>query len=213
MRLKNRSLIITLTALLFTSLGILPALHAAEFSADMETRSKGQVVTQGKIFMKGYLSRHEMNNSGRKVTVIARPDKGVAWTLMPQEKSYLEMTIDLDNDEFTPDNWDQDMKKDARLLGSETVNGVKCNKYELLNEDGKIIYWIAKKEELPVRIISAETEVNYRNIRSGSQPNHLFQLPAGYRKLVMPKIPGMPGMGNMQGMPGGGNMPSFPNPR
>ena len=213
MYLKKRTIIIILTALFLISLGILPALQAAEFSADMETRSNGQVVTQGKIFMKGYLSRHEMNNSGRKVTVIARPDKGVAWTLMPQEKSYLEMTIDLDNDEFTPNNWDQDLKKDARRLGSETINGVKCDKYELLTEEGKVTYWIAKKEELPVRIISAETEVNYRNIRSGNQPDHLFQIPAGYRKMVMPNIPGMPGMGNMQGMPGGGNMPSFPSPR
>ena len=213
MRLKKRTVIIALTALFFISLGILPAIQAAEFSADMETSSRGQIVARGKIFVKGDLSRHEMNQGGHQVTLINRPDKGVAWTLMPQEKSYIEMAIDQDDEEIMSDNWNRELKKEARQLGSETVNGVKCNKYELINEGEKVTYWIAKKEELPVRIVTSETEINYRNIRYGHQPDHLFQIPSGYRKFAMPQIPGMPGMGNIQRMPGGGNMPSFPNPR
>ena len=213
MHLKKRTVIITLTALFLISLGILPALHASEFSADMETKSRGQIVAQGKIFIKGDLSRQEMTQGGRKVTLINRPDKGIAWTLMVQEKSYLEMTIDPENEEIMYGNWNQELKKEGRQLGSETVNGIKCDKYELVDDGEKVTYWIAKKEQLPVRIITSETEVNYRNIRSDRQPDHLFQIPVGYRKIAMPQIPGMPGMGNMQGLPGGGNMPSFPSPR
>ena len=179
----------------------------------METSSKGQIVARGKIFIKEDLSRHEMNQGGHKVILINRPDKGIVWTLMPQEKSYIEMSIDPDDEGNMPDNWNQGLEKEAELLGSETVNGVTCNKYELINEGEKVTYWIAKKETLPVRVVTSDTEINYRNIRSGRQPDHLFQLPAGYRKFAMPQIPGMPGMGNMQGMPGDGNMPSYPNPR
>ncbi|MCK5540299.1 MAG: DUF4412 domain-containing protein [Deltaproteobacteria bacterium] len=204
---------IMLSALFFLSFGLIPVLQAAEFSADMETKSRGQIVTQGKIFMKGDLSRHEMNQGGRQITLINRPDKGVVWTLMPQEKSYLEMAFDPEKGEMMSGDWSQDLKKEGKPLGSETVNGIKCNKYELVDDGKKVTYWIAKKEELPVRIISSEIEVNYRNIRLSNQPDHLFQIPSGYRKLVMPQIPGMPGMGNMQGMPGGGNMPSFPSSR
>ena len=213
MRLKKMIITITLSTIFLISLGLLPALQAAEFSADMETKSRGQIVTQGKIFMKGDLSRHEMTQGGRKVTLINRPDKGIVWTLMVLEKSYLEMTIDPEEEEMMSDDWHRELKKEGKQLGSETVNGIKCNKYELTDDGEKVTYWIAKKEELPVRIITSETEVNYRNIRTGNQPDQLFQIPAGYRKLVMPQIPGMPGMGNMQGMPGGGNMPSFPNSR
>ncbi len=213
MCLKQRTVIITLTALLLISLGLLPTLQAAEFSADMETKSRGQIVALGKIFMKGDLSRHEMSQGGQKVTLIHRPDKGVAWTLIPQEKSYLEMAVDPEEEGLMSGDWQRELKKEGKHLGSETVNGTKCNKYELVDDGEKVTYWIAKKEELPVRIVTSETEVNYRNIRTGKQPDHLFKVPAGYRKMVMPQMPGMPGMGNMQGMPGGGKMPSFPSSR
>lgn len=203
--------ILTITAIIFAiSSGILTDLQAAEFSADMETRSRGQIVVKGKIFIKDSLSRHEMNQGGRKVILINHPDKGVTWTLMPQEKSYLEMPIDQEDIDEMPDNWNQELIKGGRALGSETINGIKCNKYELVDEGEKITYWIAKKEGIPVRVVTSDSEVNYRNIRTGQQPDHLFQIPADYRKFAMPQIPGMPGMFNIQAMPEGQNIPSYP---
>ena len=199
MRSTKMALAFALTTLIFISLGILPALQAAEFSADMETRSKGQIVTQGKIFIKGDLSRHEMSQGGHQVTLINRPDKGVVWTLMPQGKSYIEMAIDPEGEDKLPENWNLELKKEAKELGGETVNGIKCNKYELIDEGEKTTYWIAKKEGQLIRLVTPETEINYSNLHSEHQPDHLFQLPTGYRKFAMP------GMENMQGMPGVGN--------
>jgi len=213
MRLRKFIVTMTISTIFLLNLSLLPTLQAAEFSADMETKSRGQIVAQGKIFMKGALSRHEMNQDGHKVILIHRPDKGIAWTLMPQEKSYLEMAFDPDEEEMMSKDWHRELKKEGQHLGSETVNGIKCDKYELVDGGKKVTYWIAKKEELPVRIITSDGEINYRNIRSEKQPDHLFQVPASYRKMVMPQMPGMPGMGNMQGMPEGGNMPSFPSSR
>lgn len=213
MNLKKRALTIALTAVFVVSLGFLSSLQAAEYSADMETRSRGQIVVQGKFFIKGEQSRHEMNQGGRKFIMINRLDKGVVWTLMPQEKSYLEMAIDLDDNEIMPDNWKPLLEKEGKKLGSETVNGINCNKYEITDEGEKVTYWIAKREGMAVRIVTTETEVNFRNIHTGKQPDHLFQIPTGYRKFAMPQIPGMEGMGNMQGMPEGGNMPAFPSSR
>ena len=143
-----------------------------------------------------------MNQGGRQIIMISRPDKGLAWTVMVREKSYLEMAVNHEDEGMMPENWDQELEKEAKKLGSETVNGVKCNKYELSEDGEKVTYWVSKKEGLPVRVVSAESEINYRNIRSGHQADKLFQIPAGYRKIAMPQIPGMPGMGNMQGMPG-----------
>ncbi|MBN2809288.1 MAG: DUF4412 domain-containing protein [Deltaproteobacteria bacterium] len=209
MRFKKMLTIVTLAILGLLTLGLPTTPQAAEFSADMDTRAQGQVVVQSKIFIKGDLSRHEMNQQGYRMILINRPDKGVAWTLMPQEKSYLEITVDpADRDEIMPQNWEQALKKEGKTLGQETANGIRCNKYELVDEDKeKVIYWIAEKEKLPVRIVTAETEINFRNLKQAKQPNQLFEIPAGYRKMVMPQ---MPGMDNMQGMPGSGNTPAFP---
>jgi len=214
MQPKKSTIIITLTALLFIGLSLIPNLQAAEFSADMEISSRGEIIGRGKIFIKGDISRHEMGQDGHKVTVINRSDKGVVWTLIPQNRSYLEAAIGYEDDEMIPENWSKDLEKEATRLGSETVNGIKCNKYELTDDEGgKITYWISKKDNIPVRIVTPDSEVNYRNIRFSHQPDQLFQIPAGYRKFALPKMPGMPGMGNMQGGPGGGGMPPFPSPR
>ncbi|MCD6533390.1 MAG: DUF4412 domain-containing protein [Deltaproteobacteria bacterium] len=210
MDLKKRALSVALTTIFVISLGFMSSLQAAEYSADMETRSRGHVVIKGKFFIKGEQSRNEMTQGGRDVIMISRLDKGVVWTLMPQEKSYMEMAIDLNDNEIMPDNWKTLLEKEGKKLGSETVNGVNCNKYEITDEGEKVTYWIAKNEGMAVRIVTTETEVNFRNIRTGKQPDHLFQIPTGYRKFAMPQIPGMQGMPGMQE---GGNMPAFPNPR
>ena len=182
---------------------LVPGLQAAEFSADMEITANGQTVAKGKIFINGDLSRQEMNHDGHKITVICRPDKGVTWTLMPRSNNYIESHFDANHEKRLPDNWTQKLKHEAKPLGSETINGMKCNKYEISSDGKKATYWITQKGDMPVRIITAGSEINYRNIRSGRQPAHLFKLPANYHKFAMPNIPGMQGMGNMQGMPAG----------
>ncbi len=194
MHYKKRTATIILTTLFILTLGLLPTLQAAEFSADMESKSKGQIVSQGKIFMKGDLSRQEMTMGGRQVIIINRPDKSLAWTLMVQGKSYLEVPVNHEDKEMMPGNWNVELAKGSKKLGNETVNGIKCNKYELTNEGEKVTYWISEKDDVPIRIISSDMEINYRNINIDTQPDKLFQVPTGYRKIVMPNIPGMQGM-------------------
>ena len=213
MNLKKIALSLALTTIFVISFAFLSSLQAAEYSADMETRSRGHIVIKGKFYVTEEKSRNEMNQGGRKIIMISRLDKGVVWTLMPQEKSYMEMGIDLDDNEIMPDNWKSLLDKEGKKLGRETVNGIKCDKYEITDEGEKVTYWIAIKGGMAVRIVTTETEVNYHNIRTGKQPDHLFQIPTGYRKFALPQIPGMQGMGNMPGMPEGGNMPAFPSPR
>ena len=200
-RLKKGLWITAILVIVF--FGLRPGLQAAEFSADMEITAGGQTVAQGKIFVKGDLTRQEMSHDGHKITVINRPDKGVTWTLMPRAKNYIESSFAADSEKQLPDNWSQKLKNEAKSLGSETVNGMKCDKYEISGDGEKVTYWIARGKDLPVRIRTAGSEINYRNIRTGKQPDRLFKLPAGYHKFAIPNIPGMQGMGNMQGMPPG----------
>ncbi len=202
----NKTLTIAIAAFLLLFFGLLPALQAAEFSADMEISRQGKVVATGKIFVQGELTRTEMNQNGRTITVISRPDKGLAWSLMPQAKTYMEMPMDQDKEDHYSDNLVKEMKKRGKKVGRETVNGVACDKYEFTEEGRKTTCWIGVKEELPVRINTGDSEINYRNIKVARQPKHLFRPPAGYRKFALPNMPGMPGMppGGAGSMPGAG---------
>lgn len=202
MNLSRETLTLAIAAFFLFFLGLLPALQAAEFSADMEISRKGKVVAQGKIFVQEELNRTEMNQNGRSITIISRPDKGLVWSLMPQAKTYMEMPIDKDNENNYSDNLMQNLKNRGHKIATETVNNIACEKYELTEEGHKMTYWIAVKEKLPVRIVTDDNEINYRNIKVGRQPDHLFKPPAGYRKFTMPSMPGMPGGANM---PGGGH--------
>ena len=194
---KNRVTVILGIVLL---LGIIfsPILQATDFCADMETKAKnGQVMVTGRMCVKGHKSRHEMKQGGRTMIMINRPDKNIAWSLMPQSKQYMGIPLNEEEMDNQPDNWDQDLKKEGKFLGQETVNGVKCNKYELHEENQTITYWISKKDNIPIRILSNEMEVNYKNIKTGNISDALFEIPAGYHKLNIPNIPGMMQGGDM----------------
>ncbi|MCD6292676.1 MAG: hypothetical protein J7M09_04370, partial [Deltaproteobacteria bacterium] len=105
MGLKKTVFAVALATIFVISMGFLTSLQAAEYSADMETCSRGNIVVKGKFFIKGKLSRQEMSQDGRKITIISRPDKGVVWTLMPHGKNYLETAINPDDtdDAIMPD--------------------------------------------------------------------------------------------------------------
>ncbi len=204
MCLKKRTLIIALTVMTLVIFGLLPLLQAAEFSADMEISAKGKMVARGKIFIQENLSRTEMAQGGRKITVISRPDKGLMWSLIPQGKTYMEMPMEADSENNYSDSLMKELKKSGRLIGKETVNKIACDKYEFTDDGRKATYWISEKDNIPVRIVTGDSEINYYNIQVGRQSANLFSPPADYKKFNMPQMPG----GMQGGNPGGMNMPA-----
>ncbi len=200
MCLKKRTLIIALTVMTLVIFGLLPLLQAAEFSADMEISAKGKVVARGKMFIQENLSRTEMDQGGRKITVISRPDKGLMWSLIPQGKTYMEMPMEADSENNYSDSLMKELKKSGRLIGKETVNKIACDKYEFTDDGRKATYWISEKDNVPVRIVTGDSEINYYNIQVGRQSAHLFSPPADYKKFNMPQMP--------EGMPNGMKMPT-----
>lgn len=201
--------------LLLTFFLLTPLLAAAntDFCADIETKAKdGRVASVGHICIKGRKVRHEMSHDGQKTIIISRPDKGVAWTLMTQQKRYLEMPVEKAEKDNPADDWKddyQELQKKGKKVGTETVNGVKCYKYILKTEDGTVTYWIMKNAEIPVRILTDDgTVVNYKNIKTGSLPDSLFEIPPGYSKFNLPGLGGMmQKMMQSLGGKGGGGLP------
>ena len=71
-------------------------------------------------------------------------------------------------------------------VGSETLNGRSSVKYEGVSNKGeKNHVWVDTKLRCVVKTDEGAGGFELRNIREGSQPSSLFEVPAGYTKFDM----------------------------
>lgn len=165
---------------------------SAEFSADLIQKTAG-MTTKGKVYIKGNKMRMEMETPAGKSINLMDIGTGLMQMLQPEQKMYFEME--------TPDagvvKTDEALDKiaDKKHVGTEKVNGYKCDKYEIIYHDrslGKMSQWFSKKLNYPIKIIyngpQGEMVVEYKNIKQGKVDSSLFEIPPGYEKM---KIPGM----------------------
>ncbi|MHC1742155.1 MAG: DUF4412 domain-containing protein [Syntrophobacteraceae bacterium] len=162
---------------------------AADFSADFVVKSKGEDEIVGKVFVKGQKIRQEIMEGEEKQVLIIRPDKGVTWMLMSEDKSYMEIPYESQGQAF--DVWTADSEKLGKLLGEETVAGHPCKKFELVEDGEKATYWVSKKLSFPIKVQDSESVMEYKNIKEGSMEDALFEVPQGFEKLETPSMPQM----------------------
>jgi Domain of unknown function (DUF4412) len=170
-------------------LAVLPALSAGavEFSADLVIQPKGDEAMSGKIFVKGDKVRQETSEEGETQIMIIRPDKKVTWMITPEEKTYMEMPYQSEDKTF--EEWTAEKEKKAKFLGEETASGLPCKKFETVEDGEKTYFWISKQYAFPIKVEDAEVTMEYKNIKDGSVPDSLFELPSGYEKMSMPILP------------------------
>ncbi|MDY6854567.1 MAG: DUF4412 domain-containing protein [Thermodesulfobacteriota bacterium] len=180
--------LIIITIFLSVSFLFLRFSSAQEFSADYTVHEKKQNMSiKGKIFIKGEKFRQETLIQGMKQIMIIRPDKNLMWMIMPEGKTYMEMSHVTDDKKIEP--WTSEMESKAKYLGKETVSGLSCKKYQY-TEQGKTYYsWIFEKFPFPVKTEYSDGLIEYKNIKEGKVPNSLFEVPSGYKKMSMPKMP------------------------
>ncbi|MEM5788022.1 MAG: DUF4412 domain-containing protein [Syntrophobacteraceae bacterium] len=160
---------------------------AVEFSAEMFIQPKGDEPMTGKIFVKGEKVRQETTEEGETQIMIIRPDKKVTWMITPEEKTYMEMPFQSEDQTF--EEWTAEKEKKAKFLGQETVSGLPCKKYESIEDGEKTFFWISGKFPFPIKVEDAEVTMEYRDIKEGPVPDTLFELPSGYQKMSMPILP------------------------
>ncbi len=163
---------------------------AFEFSADtIMTTREGK--TAGKIFFKTDRFRMDMN-AGGKMSVITRMDRKVVWSVMHDQKMYMEMP-------FNPEQKNRPMveKKmegevDRKQVGAERIDGHPSIKYLITyksaGRNSQVYQWWATDINFPVKTAALDGtwSQEFRNIRMVSQPDSLFEVPAGYKKFAMP---------------------------
>ncbi|OGW75674.1 MAG: hypothetical protein A2Z72_03085 [Omnitrophica bacterium RBG_13_46_9] len=168
---------------------------AAEFSADMDGNQIGRDM-KGKVYIKGDRVRMEgMSPEGEVSVAIMDVEKGTMCTLIPKNKVYIEMSglaVKSKMNQFASDKKMAEVS-DKNYLGTEDINGYLCDKYEYIYHDksqGTMTQWFSKKLNYPIKMISnspyGETVIEYKNITEGGISDSLFEIPAGYQKMVIP---------------------------
>ncbi len=162
---------------------------AAEFSGDMVNTSKAGAVNQ-KFFISGDKTRMESPQG----IAIVRTDKKVMWMLMPQQKMYMEMPLNPSDVPATSEKYPGEIER--TLMGKETVDGRATDKYRVVYTAAgvktTIFQWFAPDIGLPVKTAAEDGSwtMEYKNIKTGTQPDSLFEIPAGYSKMSM-EMPSM----------------------
>lgn len=159
-------------------------LEQVDFSAEMVFKSQ-KIVYEGKIYVSNKKSRME----NPKIINIARPDLNVAWTLLPKQKMYIEITFGVAS---FPKTYYQLPGEIERIeMGVETVDGKQAKKFEVTYTEGgrqdSIYQWMADGIPIPLKMESLDDSwsVEYRNVHVGPQPDAIFEVPPDYQKMAM----------------------------
>ncbi|MCG6534131.1 MAG: DUF4412 domain-containing protein [Syntrophales bacterium LBB04] len=164
---------------------------AIEFSADMVSNTHGQTTTS-KVFAKD--QKFRMEPMGQPMYSIVRGDKHVIWMVMPDQKSYMEMQANPNQQLKVEEKVQGEFSR--KLIGSEKIDGHPAQKYEVTYGEGgkteKMYQWMATDIKFPVKTAAVDGNwtIEYRNIKMGTQPASLFEVPLGYNKMGLPSMPG-----------------------
>ena len=161
---------------------------AAEFSADTVSTGKGHTNTGKAFFSK---DKYRIDMDTHNTTMITRMDKKVIWTIMRDKKMYMEKAYD--------DMKDRPMVEqkmvgevERKEVGAETIDGHPTKKYLVTRKSGigqhQVYSWLATDINFPIKTtaVDGSWSQEYKNIKLGSQPDSLFEVPAGYTKFQMP---------------------------
>ncbi len=191
-------------AIFLASLAMLPlpapAQAPAQFAADMIiTPESGQGAMTGKIYFGNQKLRMDMNAGAHQMATITDMATRTSYMLMPQQKMYMEMNAAMAQ-QHQPDVHPYDPANPCaaregytcKKLGSETVNGRSCDKWEIAGPRLTETVWIDQKIHFPIKTVGPSGTTEMKNVQEGAQDPKLFEVPSDFRKMPMP-------MGGMMG--------------
>jgi len=186
--LRKISLSVLLVLFVFTGMVL-----ALDYSADIVNKVKGRTYNS-KIYFSKEKIRNEMTQAGHSMISIIRLDKKVMYSIMPEQKMYMQMAMQPEKTLGMTDKVPGQV--DRKKVGRENVNGVGCDKYlatyvnKATGVKDSVYLWLSA-DNIPMR--TADLKGTYlmeiKNLKKGPQPNSLFEVPAGYRKQAMPMMP------------------------
>jgi hypothetical protein len=204
--MRHQRVRIHLAVLVLFVLAGLPALaqRPQPFSADFATTSANGTKNSGKWFFSPPKMRMDMtapaqskgsNPFGGNVSMIIDGSTKTSYMLMPQAQMYMEIQAEGPRDAQGMRNLESlthgaepcggRTDVTCKKVGSETVNGRSCDKWEMTDKNGqKNTVWIDQKLYAPIKVVEASGSVtDFTNIKEGPQDASLFVVPPGYHKF------------------------------
>jgi len=185
------------------------------FSADATLETEEMTVTTHINYKPGKV-RDAIQMNGREMVTIRRLDLNKIWMMMAPGM-YMEIEAEKGSRQAP------DFKLVSReIVGPETVNGMKTTKYKSIYEsgDGKFggFTWYTEDHIAVKGFLVHQTKgekqrlkFEFQKLERGEQPDSLFEVPKGARKINMQGFPGIPNMGGGgSGAPGGFDVPGAP---
>lgn len=151
------------------------------------------------IRVQGEKRRIESRQGQTEVVSIQRGDKGEVWILWPHMRAYTNRPIPTPG----PTEADPTAGEQREMLGTETVGAYQTRKVKVTGKTGQgqpVVYYLWEALNLGglvVRRQSSLGQVELRNVVIGPQPDHLFEIPEGYRPVASGT--GTPGTGQPAG--------------
>lgn len=175
-----------------------------DFSADIVTHEQGKPAsTPAKMYVTKDKMRFEsQGQNGHNAAVIINFATQTSDVLMAERKMYMEFAAgqgpgaartwayfratDVEN---ACGDWQKMVSKpggECHKVGSESVNGRSTIKYEAKSAGEDISdVWLDSKIAFPIKWQGKNSEGELQNIKEGSQPASLFEIPSDYQKMDM----------------------------
>ncbi|MCC6301437.1 MAG: hypothetical protein IT489_01390 [Gammaproteobacteria bacterium] len=170
---------------------------AVDYSAD-ETMETAEFSIEGQVYASQGKERRETLMEGMRQIMILRPDKKLIWTLMPDQRMYIEVKPGTDKAGSGADPGDlSGYEIEQTTLGEEEVNGVMTTKSKIVmtGKTGAKMggFWWTSKDGIVVKMDvlamdkgdKTRIKKELRNLRVGPQDPALFEIPAGYARMDM----------------------------
>ncbi len=158
------------------------------FSADMISEIGGQTMSA-----KTYVSDQKVRTEIMGMIQITRLDRNVSYTLMPEQNMYMEQPIDPSAMAQAGGTIPGEVERVE--MGSEQIEGRDTKRvritYAANGQSHTMDQWIDGSGMI-AKVASADGKwaMTYKNVELGAQPAELFEVPAGYQKMMMPAMPG-----------------------
>jgi len=172
--------------------------YSSGFSAD-QVMTQGSQRYQMKVYMRENAFRMEMEQQGQRMITIMRPDRNVVWTVLPDQRMYMEFPVggamggrQMPGQQggFADVMRESGGDAEIEMLGLEQVSGYRCQKFRFRTRNKGETYtgivWSALAlNGFPVKMMEEKSGavVEYQNIRIGPPDAALFEVPPGYRKM------------------------------
>jgi len=171
-----------------------------EYSADNYVTAEDGKEVKFKMYQAPDRQRMDFDEGGKQ-SMIFRPDKKVSWIVMPEQKMYLEMSLE-EGKAKGPGTRTRDMSDCSvtqKPSGKEVVNGVDTTRSDVdvscpdgAKYTGKV--WMSK-EGIMVKMdatakdgsgTKGRVRMELKNLKVGKLAPGTFEVPSGYKPMKMP---------------------------